>query len=824
MTTAARGARSASQLPPPGAAQSATNRLEQVFVQHLLDNTVEALTDRSGTPHPFPWSPDQNVRVGVLGPTFAPPPDPTANGDAGDGDDESDAAAPGRPVVVPPIDNRGVIGVDFVVTGDVTSVDLDIDVEFALYHPLLPPFTDINAEAQTRAAAVGGNRRRRPTVPVNPAWRRDDRHVTFTITVPVSADEAQIESTDLAGGDPLLADVATAVATHFTDPDALFKLTNNQTLPVAAALGTEVEFRQALAGRRDTSWQPLAPEPHLTVTTMPTIDGNIAVSVSLTNATVLADRAIQDLAVYDTRLTVTVAGPTRLQPQRLGFAEDDVRYAEVATVVGRGRGCVARPGDRPNVVVAETLPLHIQQHAQTLNHGADIKFTSLAGSYAPTLDALAAAMRTFLRGWDYSAAVTTEERDQITKLRDSFEVEVERFELGCDLLRNDPHLDRAFTLANRTFAAAKGPTAGWRLFQLVFMVTEMGALAGRENPTDPRLREELDAVDVLWFPTGGGKTEAYLGLITVALFYDRLRGKECGTTAWMLFPLRMLSVQQLARISEVVHHGEVIRAAEGIGGDPFTLGYLVGAANTPNNLARPAPNGWWPGIDAFAKLTPAERDERRLVGACPACNNRDSVGLDVNIPDQRLVHVCRNASCGHELAIHASDEEVTRYQPSVVVSTVDKITHFARNGQLTSFNRGPRMRCPKHGYYTHKACVAADCNVNVNTHTTPTGFKDPTPALWIQDELHLVREELGVFAGHYHTLMAELAVGAGHESSKVIAATATIEQFEDQLSQVYGRTPRMFPTGGGTLERSFYTEVTESDASTSACSPPAEAL
>lgn len=808
MTTQVRGARSASQLPPPGAGQSATNRFEQVLVQHLLDNTIEALTDRSGSHHPFPWSPDRHVRVGVLGPTFARPPDPSGTATGADAvDEDGDAVAAGRPVVAPPIENRGVIGLDFVVSGGVNSVDLEIDVAFALYHPLLPPFADINAEARTRAAAVGGRRNRRPTVPVNPAWRRDDRLVTFTITVPVAADEAQIESADLAGGDPLTADVATAVAAHFTDPDALFKLTNNQTLPVAAAMGTEAEFRDALAGRRDTTWRPMTPEPHLTVTTMPTIQGDIAVSVSLTNALVITEPTIQDLAVYDTRMTVTVADSTaRLVPQRLGFVDDDVRYAEVATVVGRGRGCVARPGNGPNAVVAETLPLHIQQHAQTLDHGADVKFASLAVGYASTLDALTAAMRTFLRSWDYSAAGTTEERAQITKLHDSFQVEVERFELGCDLLRHDPHLDRAFKLANRTFAAAKGPAASWRLFQLVFMVTELGALAGREDPSHPRLREELDAVDVLWFPTGGGKTEAYLGLITVALFYDRLRGKERGTTAWMLFPLRMLSVQQLARISEVVHHGEAVRAAEKIGGDSFTLGYLVGAANTPNNLARPAANGWWPGIDAFAKLTPAERDERRLVGACPACTDRDSVGLDVDLARQRLLHVCRR--CAHELAIHASDEEVTRYQPSVVVSTVDKITHFARNGQLTSFNRGPRMRCPNHGYYTHKECVAADCTVAVNTHTTPVGFKDPTPALWIQDELHLVREELGVFAGHYHTLMAELAVGAGHEPSKIIAATATIEQFEDQLTQVYGRTPRMFPTGGGTLERSFYTEVT----------------
>jgi hypothetical protein len=86
------------------------------------------------------------------------------------------------------------------------------------------------------------------------------------------------------------------------------------------------------------------------------------------------------------------------------------------------------------------------------------------------------------------------------------------------------------------------------------------------------------------------------------------------------------------------------------------------------------------------------------------------------------------------------------------------------------------------------------------------GFKDPVPSLWIQDELHLVREDLGVFAGHYHTLLAELATGAGLQPSKVIAATATIEQYEDQLRQVYGREPRLFPIGGPTLKRSFYSE------------------
>ena len=149
-----------------------------------------------------------------------------------------------------------------------------------------------------------------------------------------------------------------------------------------------------------------------------------------------------------------------------------------------------------------------------------------------------------------------------------------------------PTLDVAFKLMNESFARAKGRQATWRLFQLVFIISELGALAGRETRPNPVLRTELNAVDVLWYPTGGGKTEAYLGLIVVALFFDRRRGKLRGTTAWLLFPLRMLSVQQLARISEIVHHAETVRSDENMAGDPFALGYLVGAGNTPEPTRR----------------------------------------------------------------------------------------------------------------------------------------------------------------------------------------------------------------------------------------------
>ena len=133
-------------------------------------------------------------------------------------------------------------------------------------------------------------------------------------------------------------------------------------------------------------------------------------------------------------------------------------------------------------------------------------------------------------------------------------------------------------------ANANKPYDSWRLFQLSFMVSELPSLAARRRPSDQHLRAELDYADVLWFPTGGGKTEAYLGLIAVAAFYDRLRGKPRGITAWMRFPLRMLSVQQLDRVLRVLVAAEEVRQKEVPDGAPFELGYLVGGGNTPNRL------------------------------------------------------------------------------------------------------------------------------------------------------------------------------------------------------------------------------------------------
>jgi len=802
--------------------QTADNRLEQGIVYTLVDEVTEALTDRHGCDHYHPWNPGQQVRIGVLGFTVTPPAPPdgtTSEDEAGATNNEEESGDPSERVATPrAIDNPGVIGLDFVVETDAETITLACSVDYALYQQLWPELGTIQDEAArlTRGRRPEGDddggggrrRRRRPQIRMSPNWRRYNRSVPIEITIPIGDDETNATSRDIAGGDPLLEDARQAVDDHYRLANAARRLSGPQTLSANAPLGDEHEYQTALNARLDSNWTPDHPEPKLVASVVPTVDGAYAVSVSITNATDRPERPFQDLALYDTRLVVDVTGGGRLVPQPLGLADEDCRYREVATVVGRGRGCVADGDDGcPDRIWSDTLPLHEQRTITPATvPGADVHYGTLAADPMPTLNAIAVGMRTFLRGWSTELADTDEELRYLIELRDQFEDEIERFELGCDLLGRDANLLRSFRLANQTFDAASDATGAWRLFQLVYIVAELSALAVRTNPKDARLRAELDAVDVLWFPTGGGKTEAYLGLICTLLFYDRMRGKQFGHSAWLLFPLRMLSVQQLARIAVVLHHANVVRDAEFLPGDEFTLGYLVGAANTPNRLAPPARNGWWPGLDRFAAEDPEDRDRRRLVGHCSNCGNDDSVGLDVDMAGHRLLHVCRN--CSHVLPIHASDEELFRCQSSVVVSTVDKITSFSYNGEFTSVHRGPTKRCPAHGWFSFGNCPVPGCTL-VATDVNAGEIVDPVPALWIQDELHLVREELGVFASHYHTLLAELAAHAGLLPPKVLAATATIEQYQDQLRQVYGRRPRMFPAPGPTLERSFYVQVTD---------------
>lgn len=783
--------------PQPG--QSRDNAIEAALLDHLLGAASTRLTDRGGGRHSAPWEPKQSVRVGVLRPIIQMPQDGEDEDLDGSSDEKSQRlAAEHEPVA---------IGLDFVIelNDPDAAVTCEIDAEFALYQPQLPTLQEIRERVREQAERDGGSEGGRggpARIPVPTAWQRSDvslvglRGDVPTDGTHVSPDEARIDG-----------EMAAVIAAHFATAEAAHPFDGARTVAVTD-LNDQKTWENAVRDRTDRNWQPELPRPRIDAFGEKLPDGHVLVSVSLTNTTITTPAAFQDLAMYDCRIRVRVIGGARIVPQRFNLAPNDYRYHDEAEVVGHGRNCVALRAE--DGIGSETLPRHVQRIVEPRDdHVPSLSWSKLADNPHPILAQVEDAMRVYLSEWDTFLDQERQHRPDVhaasKEERDAYAAEIDRFALGRSLLRTDQELERAFKLANRTFAEVNaGRTySTWRLFQLVYIVDHLAALAARRHRTDPRLRAELDHADVLWFPTGGGKTEAYLGLIVVAAFYDRLRGKDRGVTAWLRFPLRMLSVQQLARILAALAVADEIREKElGGGGDPFELGYLVGSGNTPNSLMYESK--WWPGMRNAGNLTAEDRKQRRLIASCPYCGSKDGVVL---APDQaavRLRHTCE--ACGRDLPIHMTDEEVYRYQPTVIVSTIDKITGYAHFADFTSFSWGPSQQCPDHGYHSF-GCATRDLCDRRPRDMQPAGtWHDPVPSLVIQDELHLVREELGTFDAHFEGLIHELQIGGPSGlPSKMLAATATIEQYEDQLRQVYGRMPRRFPSPGFQRTRSFYT-------------------
>lgn len=414
--------------------------------------------------------------------------------------------------------------------------------------------------------------------------------------------------------------------------------------------------------------------------------------------------------------------------------------------------------------------------------------------------------------------LSAEGREACAKDRDRFLDELTRYRLGVECLKKDARLEKAFRMMNEAFdrlsRASGGRVTSWRLFQIGFIVSQLPALAVREvdsGTNDAFTTELLNAhaeVGILWFPTGGGKTEAYLGLISTALLFDRLRGKSRGVSAWMRFPLRMLSLQQLERLARVMAALEVLRSQtpELASGDPFAIGYFVGESVTPNSISD----------DEMRKLERETlyRDEKRQIRKCPFCEQ--PVEMRAQRRDWRLAHVCTNAVCFSNtsdslgpfkgsLPLCIVDNEIYRYLPAVLVGTIDKLAIIARSRAFAHITRGVRQRCPTHGYASYDECIEkwVGCTAKKKDFVKLAPIKDPGLEILIQDEFHLLRAELGVFNGHYEGLLKFL----GNRSflpPKVLAATATIESYDLHAFHIYLSKARRFPQPSWREGESFY--------------------
>lgn len=440
---------------------------------------------------------------------------------------------------------------------------------------------------------------------------------------------------------------------------------------------------------------------------------------------------------------------------------------------------------------------------------ADPKFDALEFDPFPVLKTLAAKMHEYdTANWKEKVErLTGLELEEAEKARIEFQLEVERFERAINVLEDKRYelALKAFRLANRAMSIANKDHKRWRLFQIVFIVSVIPELAAREYPELTRTDDGW--IDLLWFAAGGGKTEAFLGVILWQAFFDRLRGKRLGTTAFVRFPLRLLTFQQLQRLGRAMAAAETIRKAENIAGARFSMGYLVGGTVTPNEIK--------PELHArFEKHGVDPRLQR--IFKCPFCLADVTVEYDGAL---RLIeHRCTNDNCiggKQRLPIYITDQDIYRYLPTVIVSTVDKLALLGQNQRFSNILGRVDFICLAHGATfgnsNGRICEAAAAHGKRENPADCKGerlergpFHDPSPSLLIQDELHLLSEELGTFDAHYETGVMEVIRSVGSKPWKIIGATATIQDYRRHAWELYLRDARQFPAPGPEAYESFY--------------------
>ena len=508
--------------------------------------------------------------------------------------------------------------------------------------------------------------------------------------------------------------------------------------------------------------------------------------------------------------------PYELEQAPRGFRYDRNLWA-------RGFNCAVEveknAADR-RIFRTTNTPTYQQLRYATRNQ-PEAPFNSLSEDPLPVLEQLLASMKEYRQEWSiWKNSYLQGDPDWETKYGSEFEAdrnrytsEIERFEAGLTLLRQSTDALLAFQLTNEVFR--RGPNDRWRIFQVVFLVSQVPGIVALAKSTMEGVAER-QFVDIIYFPTGGGKTEAYLGVTVFQCFFDRLRGKTAGVSAWARFPLRLLTVQQMQRFADVIGVAELVRREQqdprlnNPNVDGFAVGYFVGREATPNQLAEPQANdapdpSWSKAMDADA------RQDWKKIMRCPACKTATVVA---NFDQQRvrILHQCTNPECCFPqgvIPVYVIDNEIYRYLPSVVVGTIDKLAALGNQRKFSLMLGEVDGRCREHGYFKGKCCQKYCKDKKLLHWTPPTGVSGPS--LFVQDELHLLREGLGTFDAHYETFTQRLLAEFGHEMPlKIIASSATIEAFERQVEHLYGRgknNGRVFPALGPTLGVSFYAET-----------------
>ena len=389
----------------------------------------------------------------------------------------------------------------------------------------------------------------------------------------------------------------------------------------------------------------------------------------------------------------------------------------------------------------------------------------------------------------------------------------DRMERGVGVLANDSDTLDAFRMANRAVRRALSRRIDdndpmWRPFQLAFLLLNLSGMADVDS-ADRR------TVDLLFFPTGGGKTEAYLGLAAFAMVLRRLRNPAhggrggAGVSVIMRYTLRLLTLDQLSRASGLVCALELEREADpGRYGEwPFEIGLWVGKAATPNRMGR---KGDGRGDTARSKTLRYKSNPRANpspipIERCPWCGTRFSEDSFTLLPgtDQPrdLRVVCTDFECDFSgdrpLPVVGVDDPLYRRLPAFLIATVDKFASLPWEGPSGAL-LGGADRYDSEGFH---GATASGRGSRLDAPLLP-------PDLVIQDELHLITGPLGTMMGLYETAIEGLCTTSAANVAlkpKIVASTATARSASDQVQAVFARADtKLFPPLGPDRRDSFF--------------------
>jgi hypothetical protein len=562
-------------------------------------------------------------------------------------------------------------------------------------------------------------------------------------------------------------------------------------------------------------WRPVAAGALVTVT---------LVNTAVAAGDVSVDR-LWDQMLLQVQLSVTVADDGAiLEYPSLAASLHDPEEEELrlqhraARVYAIGHGCAAgwRRSDRVDRVWSDVLPMHevprVSAAAREDSEDPDVeRVLDLAWLSDRTVppDELGRALDGFVdryRRWAGAQRTQIDhlpqqrQRDAGDRIVARIDRALERMAAGARLLTRDEDVRWAFRLANEAMlmqmrhasedlAGSRrsreqatvppdvyGPGPRWRPFQLGFALLTLVGLAS-DDPDGER-----DVVDLIWFPTGGGKTEAYLLMAAFEIFHRRARHGDAGAGTAVLsrYTLTLLTTQQFQRAATTICACERLRQrhTDRLGDTPISIGLWVGEPMTPNRYPKAR--------EAFEEIRDANRPENRFVlERCPWCGTeiiprQRSEQLDdygITATDTAFRFHCTNEHCPfHErLPVHVVDDDLYQNPPSFLLGTVDKFAGLAWEPRSGAFFGRP-------------------------THLPPT--------LIVQDELHLLTGPLGTTVGLYEAAIQLLCEHDGRRP-KVIASTATIRRAPDQVLGLFGRPVDLFPPAGLSADDSYFARADE---------------